>query len=396
MFMLEPSLLDNDLYKLTQMQAAFHQTENPIVDYAFKCRSEGVNLTKYIELIENQIRWYCALKFKSEEIEYLRSLDIFAEDFLDYLKDFQLDPKTVFISWDWNDIVIRIRGHWVNTILFEVPVLAIVNEVYFRNEDPHPDYTSAMFHLREKINDANEVGMPIIEMGTRRRRSRRWQYEVVSYLKDNLKNFGGTSNVYLAWKLGIPCKGTQAHEWFQAYQALSPKLIDFQKNALNVWYDEYGDKLAVALTDIVGIDAFCRDLSVENAKRYRGFRHDSGNTMIWYMTLINRLAELGVDPSTKTFIFSDGLDVETASSIMFSCGEYNQHLGLAFPTIVFGIGTNLTNDFDSSKALSIVMKMVNCDGKPVAKLSDSPGKSMCEDRNYMVMLRDTFQLALSA
>ena len=190
----------------------------------------------------------------------------------------------------------------------------------------------------------------------------------------------------MARQLDIMPVGTQAHEWFQAHQQLSPVLANCQRAALQSWLEEYPDQLGIALTDCITMDAFLRDFGLEFASAYQGLRHDSGDPLEWGEKAIAHYQQLGIDPLSKTLVFSDNLDLEKAV-------ELYRHFGQRI-NVIFGIGTRLTCDIPQVKPLNIVIKLVECNGKPVAKLSDSPGKTICQDKAFVRALRKAFDLPL--
>jgi nicotinate phosphoribosyltransferase len=396
--MIITSLLDTDLYKFTMMQVVLHHFPGAQVEYRFKCRNAGVDLTPYVDEIREEIEWLCTLRFRERELEYLRSFRFIKSDFVDFLGLFQLNTKwiTVRPSADKaGEVDIVIKGPWLHTILFEVPVLAIVNEVYFRNTQPVPDYAEGRRRLLEKIalirddpllthaRDGVEA-LKIADYGTRRRFSRMWHDEVVLLLKDKLaENLAGSSNVMLAMKHGITPLGTMAHEYLQACQALGPRLRDSQVFGFETWAREYRGDLGIALSDVYGLDAFLRDFDMYFCKLFDGARHDSGDAVEWGERLIAHYEKNRVDPRTKVLVWSDSLTFPKVIEL------YNRFRGRA--RVAFGIGTNLTNDLGYTP-LQIVIKMVRCNGQPVAKLSDSPEKNMCDDAAYLAYLRQVFDL----
>ena len=197
--------------------------------------------------------------------------------------------------------------------------------------------------------------------------------------------FKGTSNVLLARDLNLVPIGTMAHEYLQTYQALGVRLRDFQKAALEDWVQEYRGDLGIALTDTVGMDAFLADFDLYFAKLFDGLRHDSGDPVAWGEKALAHYAKLRIDAHTKRLVFSDGLDLERALMLYRHFGDRTQ-LG-------FGIGTNLTNDMGPGhKPINIVMKLVRANGQPVAKLSDTPGKTLCDDETYLDYLRQVFNV----
>jgi nicotinate phosphoribosyltransferase len=388
--MIISSLLDTDLYKFTMMQVVLHHFPGAQVEYRFKCRTPGINLVPFIDEIDEEIRQMCTLRFFDRELEYLRSLRFIKSDFVDFLGLFQMNAKyvTVAPAATSGEIDIRVKGPWLHTILFEIPVLAIVNEIYFRNTHRSPDYLEGRRRLVEKIaliRDNDELeGMRVADYGTRRRFSRLWHEEVIIGLRDELgSNFAGTSNVHYAMKHGVLPLGTMAHEYLQACQALGPRLRDSQTYGFETWAREYRGDLGIALSDVYGIDAFLRDFDLYFCKLFDGARHDSGDPFDWGERLIRHYEDFRIDPRTKTLIFSDSLNVPLAISLYLRFRDRTK--------LAFGIGTNLTNDL-GLRPLQIVMKMVRCNGQPVAKLSDAPEKTMCDDPAYLAYLRQVFDL----
>ncbi len=391
--MIITSLLDTDLYKFTMMQVVLHRFPGAQVEYRFKCRNLGVQLAPYVAEINAEIESLCTLKFREQELAYLRGMRFIKSDFVDFLGLFQMNAKYVSVTAASNGgIEVTVKGPWLHTILFEIPLLSIINEVYFRNTQKNPDYAEGRKRLADKIAlvaSKPEFSPPGAEMriadyGTRRRFAKVWQDEVVLTLRDKLGvNFAGTSNVWLAQKHGITPLGTMAHEYLQAVQALGPRLRDSQQFAFEMWAREYRGDLGIALSDVYGMNAFLRDFDMYFCKLFDGARHDSGDPFDWGERLIEHYKKNRVDPLTKTLIFSDGLSVPVAIRL------YERFKGRA--QTAFGIGTNLTNDLGYTP-LNIVIKMVRCNGQPVAKLSDSPDKNMCDDERYMAYLRQVFEI----
>ncbi|TQV87985.1 nicotinate phosphoribosyltransferase [Aliikangiella coralliicola] len=384
------SLLDTDLYKLSMMQVVLHHYPAAEVEYLFKCRTEGADLASLATEIRDEISHLCQLRFTENEIHYLNKIYYLKSDFVQFLKLFRLNENYVRIGRDEEgQLEIKVVGPWLHTILFEVPILAIVEEVYNRHFHADVDLKVGQRRLMEKTRMIKEHPMggqlKLMEFGTRRRFGRRWQKQVLEHLNRSVPdNLVGTSNVYYAREIGLMPLGTMAHEYLQAFQALGPRLVDSQKAALDVWAKEYRGDLGIALTDVVGIDAFLRDFDRYFAKLFDGVRHDSGCPFEWGNKVIEHYQKLGIDTRTKSLVFSDGLDIPLAFKILAEFGEKTN--------VVFGIGTNLTNDV-GVKPLSIVMKMVKCNGQPVAKISDSPGKTMCKDEAYLTYLRNVFELS---
>ena len=390
--MIITSLLDTDLYKFTMMQVVLHQFPGAQVEYRFKCRNPGVNLAQYIGEIREEIRGLCSLHFQDAELLYLRSMRFIKSDFVDFLGLFRLNEKYITLTaLPSGEIDITIKGPWLHTILFEIPVLAIVNEVYFRNTQKVPDFPEGRRRLDAKIGQLQAPGLAelkIADYGTRRRFSRAWHEEVLRVLCARLGTgmhgqFAGTSNVLYAMKLGVTPLGTMAHEYLQACQALGPRLRDSQVFGFEVWAKEYRGDLGIALSDVYGMSAFLRDFDLYFCKLFDGARHDSGDPFAWGERLLQHYRDNRVDPLTKTLIFSDALTVPRTIELF---QRFHGRCQLAF-----GIGTNLTNDL-GYEPLQVVIKMTRCNGQPVAKLSDTPGKGMCDDEKYLAYLRQVFDI----
>jgi len=390
------SLLDTDLYKFTMMQVVLHQFPGAQVEYKFKCRNLGVNLAQHVAEIREEIRGLCSLHFQDAELAYLRSMRFVKSDFVDFLGLLKLNEKYIQVTPLPNgEIDINIQGPWLHTILFEIPVLAIVNEVYFRHAKARPNFDMGRARLATKVEQlqvANMGDLKIADYGTRRRFSKEWHEEVLRSLiaglgTGNSGQLAGTSNVLFAMKLGLVPLGTMAHEYLQAYQALGPRLRDSQVYAFDRWAHEYRGDLGIALSDVYGMSAFLRDFDMFFCKLFDGARHDSGDPFAWGERLIAHYRENRVDPLTKVLIFSDGLTVPRTVEL------YKQFRGRC--QLAFGIGTNLTNDLGDPPEhvpLQIVIKMVRCNGQPVAKVSDTPSKNMCEDEKYLAYLRQVFEI----
>ena len=388
--MIIESLLDTDLYKFTMMQCVLHQFPGAEVAYRFRCRNVGVELGPYADEIRDEIHHLCSLRFKDEELEYLAGLRFIKSDFVDFLSLFHLKEKYITVKADPeapNGIDITIEGPWLHTILFEIPVLAIVNEVYFRHKMPIADEKEGMKRLRAKIdlirNEPDNDNLKITDFGTRRRFSRAWQTTVTETLIRELgrEKFAGTSNVDLARRYGLIPIGTMAHEYLQACQALGPRLRDSQVYGFEMWAKEYRGDLGIALSDVYGMDPFLKDFDMFFCKLFDGARHDSGDPFLWGEKMIEHYRRNKCDPRGKTLIFSDAL---TVPRIIELYRRFNHRIGVGF-----GIGTNLMNDL-GPEPLNIVVKMIRANGQPVAKISDTPEKGMCEDLTYLAYLKQVF------
>lgn len=394
------SLLDNDLYKFTMLQAMLHQFPQTHGVYRFRCRNNKDTVYPLADIkdaLEQQLDSLCELRFSEDELEYLRGLRFIRSDFVDYLELFKLKRRFITVSTDEKDrLCIDIEGPMIQAMFFEVFVLAIVNELYFSALSDAQVLAEGQRRLDAKVELLHHYAAEqssyspdtppfiVADFGTRRRFSKSWQAHVMETLhKAAPKIVGGTSNVYLAKKLGMTPIGTMAHEFMQAFQALDVRLRDSQKAALEAWVHEYRGDLGIALTDVVGMDAFLRDFDLYFAKLFDGLRHDSGDPYVWGDKAIAHYKKLKINPKTKILTFSDGLDLDKA-------WELHQYFKDRIKTS-FGIGTNLTNDMGITP-INIVLKLVECNGQPVAKLSDSPGKTMINNDTYLAYLRQVFEV----
>ncbi|GHD67999.1 nicotinate phosphoribosyltransferase [Jeongeupia chitinilytica] len=390
------SLLDTDLYKFTMMQEILHHQPETRAEYGFKCRNvPEVPLSRFKAEIDAELDHLCTLRFAEDELAFLGALRFIKADFIDFLRLFQLQRHFITVSvpdGDADGLAISIKGPMLHCMLFEIYCLAIVNEVYFRHVDPVAALAVGRAHLAAKLallgefarQPAQRSDFVFYDFGTRRRFSRAWHEEVVATLaREAQPYFRGTSNVLLAKRHGLTPIGTMAHEYLQAFQSFGSRLRDFQRNALEHWVHEYRGDLGIALTDVVGTDAFLRDFDLYFCKLFDGLRHDSGDPFVWGEKAIAHYRKMKIDPWTKQLVFSDGLDLPRAFAL------YRHFADRALTS--FGIGTDLSNDCGHTP-LQIVIKLLYCNGQPVAKVSDSPGKGMCEDVNFLNYLGDVFSL----
>ncbi len=387
------SLLDTDLYKFTMWQAMLHSHPQTRAEYTFVCRDPGAYpLSELTGEINEQLDHLCTLSFREDELAYLAGLRFIKPDFVDFLRIFKFQRNFIEVRNQGDGIEVVAKGPQVHVMAFEIFVLATINELYFRRFDAGQAIEEGRRRLQEKIAQlrAFETEPPrqhpfeFFDFGVRRRFAGRWQREVVATLKAEVPQFfKGTSNVLLARDLDLVPIGTMAHEYLQTFQALGVRLRDHQKAALEAWVQEYRGDLGTALTDVVGMDAFLADFDLYFAKLFDGLRHDSGDPYVWGEKALAHYAKLRIDPHTKRLVFSDGLDISRALALYRHFGDRTQ-LG-------FGIGTRLTNDMGLAP-LNIVMKLTQCNGQPVAKLSDSPGKTLCDDETFLAYLRQVFNV----
>lgn len=387
------NLLETDLYKFTMWQTLLHGHPQAQAEYRFVCRNQpAYPLAELLPEVNAQLDHLCSLSFREEELAYLGGLRFIKSDFVDFLRIFRFQRRFIEARAKGPVLEIVAKGPQVHVMGFEIYVLAIVNELYFRRFEQAPALAEGRRRLQEKLaqlrafeaEPARANPFEFFDFGVRRRFSGGWQEEVVATLKENVPQFfKGSSNVHLARTLGLVPIGTMAHEYLQAYQAFGVRLRDFQKAALEDWVQEYRGDLGVALTDVVGMDAFLADFDLYFAKLFDGLRHDSGDPVVWGEKALAHYAKLRIDARTKRLVFSDGLDLPTAFQLYRHFADRTQ--------TGFGIGTSLSNDV-GLVPLNIVMKLTHCNGQPVAKLSDSPGKTLCEDQTFLAYLRQVFNV----
>ena len=389
------SLLDNDLYKFTMQQLVLHQYPSTWTKYKFKCRNyellQRVISPNFVYDLNREINHLCSLRFSKEELQYLSKITFLKVDYIDYLSLLKLNKDYIKISYNEedNDLQIIIEGPWLATILFEVPLLAIISELYMKSVNilNKNFITFGKERLNEKIKliKESDVKIKFADFGTRRRYSQSFQRYVLITLKDCLpKNiFIGTSNVWLSKIYDLKPIGTFAHEFIMAHQQLGVRLVDSQKAALESWVKEYRGNLGIALSDCINMDVFLGDFDLYFCKLFDGCRQDSGDPYEWCEKLINHYGFMKINPKTKFAIFSDSLTFEKAIDLAKTFGDRIN--------VSFGIGTSLTND-RGIVPLNMVIKMIECNGKPVAKISDSPGKGMCEDEEYLSYLKKVFKV----
>ena len=387
------SLLETDAYKFSMGQAIYHQFSDFKTTWSFKCRNEDVHFTKeMVDEIKRQLLLYTELRFKEDELEYLHNITWIKGSYVDFLRLWKPRYEDFTISTDAPcGLSIETKGTWLNTSMYEIPTLAIVNEVYFRMAY---DYDKLMDSFRERLDakitklENGEYDLAAFsEFGMRRRLSGEAQDLAVKRLKDaNIGNsvFVGTSNVYLAKKYNIKAVGTMAHEWIMCVGQGNHKHNPAYSNwyALDAWVKEYGVLNGTALTDAITTDCFLKDFQLTYATLFSGVRHDSGDPIEWGEKMIAHYERLGLDPKTKTLLFSDSLDFERADKI------WRHFQGKA--KVAFGIGTYLANDTDV-EPLNIVMKTTACNGQDVAKISDVEGKGMCKNPAYVHYLKRCIQ-----
>lgn len=383
------SLLETDMYKFSMGQAIYHQFSDYKTTWSFKCRNTDVHFTEeMVKEIKEQVKAYCNLRFTEDELEYLHTIRWIKGSYVDFLRLWQPRFEDFEITTDAEcGLSIETKGTWLNTSIYEIPTLAIVNEVYFKMAY---DYNKLLESFKTKLNEKvnrlvnGEFTLgPFSEFGLRRRLSAEAQELAINALSQATypeSKFVGTSNVYLAKKFNLKPVGTMAHEWIMCVGQGNHKHNPAYSNwyALDAWVKEYGILNGTALTDTITTDCFLKDFQLTYSTLFSGVRHDSGDPFKWGDKMIEHYEELDIDPRTKTLLFSDSLDFERADKL------YKYFKDKA--KVAFGIGTYIANDTDAP-SLNIVMKTTACNGMDVAKISDTPGKGMCKSHDYVHYLQ---------
>ncbi len=388
------SLIDTDFKKLTMAQAVYHQYPVTVVRYVFSCRSD--QKITHLHEINQELDHLCSLRFTEEELDYLASISFFQPDFIEYLRFIQLNRNYIktFLDKDMN-LQIEIEGPWIATILFEVPILAIINEVYSKhqNSDNHKEMiakgkkllSKKIKYLTDHLKTGQITGFKFAEIGTSCRCSYEWHEFLIDKLRSKFRPylFVGTSNVYFAKKYELKPIGTMSHEWLQAQQQLSFPIVDSQKVAFDVWAKDYRGELGIAISDVLGYKTFLHDFDLYFAKLFDGCMHASGDPVSWCVKLVEHYDKLGVDPKTKHAVFVDRITFKKAIEIHETLGE--------MINISFGIDSNLTNDV-GIEPLDIVFDMVECNGRPVVKIQDNDKKAVCVNSKFLARVKKKFKI----
>lgn len=388
------SLLDTDIYKFNMDQVFVHKHMDLSGKYFFKCRNEGIVFTpEMFKEINEQIEALCNLRFTKEELDYLRSIRYIKNDYVEFLRLWH--PLRDYVHTNLTDdghLEVVVDGPLFSAMQFEIYLLEIINEVYFRMQYNYDELlASARERLDKKIEDFNsgKYTFKFAEFGCRRRLSFEFESEMVSRFAKELKNHNmvGTSNVYLAMIHNLTPIGTYAHEFVQSYQGI-PKIPLAYTNyyALKDWYAEYQGDNGTALSDTITTDIFLLDFDRSMTNNFNGVRQDSGDPYAWGEKIIAHWKKFGIDPKTKTLLFSDSLDFDRAQQLYDYFHERTN--------VSFGIGTFCAND-TFAEPLNIVIKLQYVNGNPVAKLSDVESKTMTQDEEYVKYLRESVNFRLS-
>lgn len=380
------SLLDTDLYKFNMDQVIFHKHTDLCGQYYFKCRNENIVFTeRMVDEIKAQVDHLCSLSFTKDELDYLRSIRFIKNDYVEFLRLWHPIRDYVSINRSENgELSVVVDGPLFSAMQFEIYLLEIINEVYFRMAYDYDELIeAAKKKLDKKIAAFNDgtYNFSFAEFGCRRRLSREWEDVVVKRLATETKNCVGTSNVYLAKKHNLTPIGTYAHEYVQMYQGIDEIPLSYTNHyAMQDWYDEYKGDNGTALTDTLTTELFLLDFNRSMVNNYTGVRHDSGDPFEWGEMMISHYKKYGADPKSKLLLFSDSLDFDRAEKLF---NHFKDRVKVSF-----GIGTFCSND-TSVEPLNIVIKLQYVNGQPVAKISDSPGKSMCQDEDYLKYLKNS-------
>ncbi|MBP8829822.1 MAG: nicotinate phosphoribosyltransferase, partial [Desulfobacter sp.] len=367
------TILDNDLYKFTMQQAVYQLYPKARVRYELTNRGRTPFPPGFDGLIKDRVAQMAGLRLTRDERVWLeKACPYFTKAYLDYLAAYRYEPDQVEICRQGHTLSVKIAGPWCRTILWEVPLMAIISETFFKVANPEILSRQAIRERNQtKAKMMSNAGLTFVEFGTRRRFS---VANHAHFLEDVLAldhhRMAGTSNVHFARNYGLAPMGTLAHEWIMFHAALTD-YATANAAAMDAWLKVYPDVLGIALTDTFTTKVFLKAFNRDRAGRFSGVRHDSGDPEIFTRDILSHYREKGIDPASKAIVFSDGLDVERAMKIHRFCrGKVKDS---------YGIGTNLTNDVGVDP-LNIVIKLSwvhpepGMEGRPTVKLSDDPGK----------------------
>ncbi|WP_207425534.1 nicotinate phosphoribosyltransferase [Pedobacter sp. SYSU D00535] len=367
-----PSLLDNDFYKFTMQNGVIKLFPRAKAKYEFINRGKHRFPPGFAAALREAVDNMSLLKLTTDEKQFLaKNCPFLDPTYLDFLQGYCYNPDEVIIRQTEENLQVSIEGYWYRAILWEVPLMALISELYYQLVQAQPESDKTISEkTKAKIEKYTELGVSVADFGTRRRHS----FHVHSLVVETLKKFGGktfvgTSNVYLAFLNKTKPIGTHAHEWFM-FHAAKYGFKMANAVALENWTNVYRGDLGIALSDTYTTEAFFQQFDKKFSKLFDGVRHDSGDPVEFAQKTIKHYSSLGIDPSSKTIIFSDALNYEKVKKIAAFCAK---KIGMSF-----GIGTNLTNDVGLNP-LNIVIKMTEAlpedqQWQNVIKLSDEPGK----------------------
>ena len=396
------SLLDTDMYKITMHAAVVKHFPDAVVTYKYTNRSSQLTFNQgAIDWLRNQISLLGNLRITPEEVEYLqKEIPYLPQSYFDYIKadavklhpEQQIDFSVESLGSDneFNEerfnINLLVHGLWKDTILYEIPLLALVSEAYFKFVDIDWTYDGQLEQAKEKAQEMFKHGLMFSEFGSRRRRSYHTQDLIMKGIMEavkenpekNSKLFLGSSNVLFAKRFGVKPVGTVAHEWFMGIASATQDYVNANKRAMDLWIDTFGSENAgLALTDTFGTDNYLKSFKSPYSDYYIGVRQDSGDPTEYTEKIAHHYHDvLGLPKFSKQVCFSDSLNVPKAI-------EYAKVAHDNGMLVTFGIGTNLTNDFKlksnptvKSEPLNIVVKLLDVNGNPAIKISDNLGKNM--------------------
>lgn len=366
------SLLDNDFYKFTMQHAVVKLFPKAKAKYQFINRGGHTFPDGFAEALRKAVNELAKLQLTRQEKNFFAVTCPYIDPtYFDFLEGYRYDPEEVHIRQLDDELSVSIEGYWYRTILWEVPIMSLICELYYQmtGQQRQPD-DQVVETVRRKINQYSQLGITLAEFGTRRRHSYAVHRLVVQALTQYGKgSFIGTSNVHMAMLYQTKPIGTHAHEWFMFHAA---KYGFKMANLLGLehWSDVYRGDLGIALSDTYTTDVFFTQFDKKLTKLFDGVRHDSGDPLQFADKAIHHYQHKGIDPLSKTIIFSDGLNYEKVARIVEYCRD---RIGMSF-----GIGTNFTNDV-GLLPMNIVIKMTEAypeeaEWTPVIKLSDEPGK----------------------
>lgn len=383
------SILDNDLYKFSMQNAVLKYRQDVPVTYAFNNRRKSNKFNeRFLHEFNNELEQMSNLTCSDKQIRFFQdNCNFLGNEYFPYLKSYRFNPDEVKATLDSEgDLSVTIDGTWDRTILWEVPLMALISELYFKicDTDWNHDMEVQKFKIGEKAWKMKNL--TFTDFGTRRRRNYETQLLVVQNFKALCDKFIGTSNVHIAELCGVKPIGTMAHEWIMGISVLEG-LLHANRHAMRIWSEIYKGDLGTALTDTYGTKAFWNDFEKHIAMLFDSVRHDSGCPFKFTDVTVENYKRLRIDPMAKSAIFSDGLDCNLAVKI----AEYCQNK----IKCAFGIGTHLTNDYEKmdgspSQALNMVIKLMMCAGKHCVKLSDNSAKAIGQ-KDAVRVARYTFE-----
>ncbi|MDM1549902.1 nicotinate phosphoribosyltransferase [Empedobacter falsenii] len=366
------SIIDNDFYKFTMQFGVTKLYPDVMARYKFINRGEHQFPEGFADQLQKEINAMASLALtKDEKNFFTTNCPYLSPAYLDFLQGYRYDPNEVKITQNGPDVEVHVEGYWYRTILWEVPILCLISEIFYKLTNAQRISNEEITkRTSDKVDLYNRLGVTVAEFGTRRRHS----YEVHDVVMKELtnhkgKSFVGTSNVHFAHKYGVKPIGTHAHEWFMFHGARYGFKIA-NSISLDRWVKVYYGDLGIALTDTYTSDVFFGQFDKKLSKLFDGVRHDSGDPIEFGEKTIAHYEKMGINPLFKTIIFSDGLNSEKVEMITKA---FKGRIGLSF-----GIGTNLTNDTDL-KPMNIVMKLteissIDIKWTGVVKLSDEKNK----------------------